>query len=177
MRTSAGSLQPEGSILQSCCSASSAHGTARTEAQRLGLLFCLATSNFQRIFGGPCQDASGSPAPKIRTSAGRWQPEGSILQSCCSASSAHGTARTDAQRPGSACLSWHLKLQTLLRLSVPVSSGSAAPKVECLQIARSQKYLAWKAVAQPHLPMAMLAQTHRDWGCLLVLSPQTSNVA
>jgi len=35
---------------------------------------------------------------------------------------------------------------------------------------------AWKAVAQPHLPMVLLAQRHRDWGCLLVLPPQTSNV-
>ena len=46
-----------------------------------------------------------------------------------------------------------------------------------LQIDRRQKELAWKAVAQPHLPMALLAQRHRDWGCLLVLPPQTSNVA
>jgi len=35
-------------------------------------------------------------------------------------------------------------------------------------MAGSQKELAWKAVAQPHLPMALLAQRHRDWGCLLV---------
>jgi len=37
-------------------------------------------------------------------------------------------------------------------------------KCEYLQIARRQKGLAWKAVAQPHLPMALLAQRHRDWG-------------
>jgi len=37
-----------------------------------------------------------------------------------------------------------------------------------VQIDRSQKELAWKAVAQPHLPMALLAQRHRDWGFLLV---------
>jgi len=57
MRTSADSWQPEGASLESCCSASSAHGTARTEAQRLGMLACLATSNFKRrgeIRGGPC---------------------------------------------------------------------------------------------------------------------------
>jgi len=40
--------QAEGASLGSCCSASSAHGTARTEAQRLGLLACLDTSNFKR---------------------------------------------------------------------------------------------------------------------------------
>jgi len=48
MRTSADSSQPERSRLESCCSASSAHGTARTEAQRLGLLACLAPSIFRR---------------------------------------------------------------------------------------------------------------------------------
>jgi len=51
MRTSADIWQPEGAILESCCSASSAHGTARTEAQRLELLACLATSNFKRSLG------------------------------------------------------------------------------------------------------------------------------
>ena len=48
MRTSADSWQADGASLESCFSASSAHGTARTEAQRLGLLACLATSNFKR---------------------------------------------------------------------------------------------------------------------------------
>jgi len=50
-------------------------------------------------------------------------------------------------------------------------------KCERLQIAGSQKGLAWKAVAQPHLPMALLAQRHRDWGWFLVLSLKISNVA
>ena len=53
MRTSADSWQPEGASLQSCCSASSAHGTVRTEEQRLGLLACLATSKFKRRCGVP----------------------------------------------------------------------------------------------------------------------------
>jgi len=106
-------MQPERSILERCCSASSAHGTARTEAQRLGLLACLATSNFKGSFGGHCRG-----------------PPGALLRKC-----------------------------------------------ESLQIARRQKGLAWKAVAQPHLPMALLAQRHRDWGFWLVLPPQNSNVA
>jgi len=50
-------------------------------------------------------------------------------------------------------------------------------KCERLQIAGSQKGLAWKAVAQLHLLMALLAQRHRDWGGLLVLPPPTSKVA
>jgi len=50
-------------------------------------------------------------------------------------------------------------------------------KYECLQITLRQKGLAWEAVAQPHLPMALLAQRHRDWCCLVVLPPETSNVA
>jgi len=60
---------------------------------------------------------------------------------------------------------------------VPGASGSYLPKWEHLQIARNQKELAWKAVAQPHQPMAMLAQRHRDWGCLLLFPPQNSKVA
>jgi len=50
------------------------------------------------------------------------------------------------------------------------------PKCERLQIDCSQKELAWKSVAQTHLPMALLAQRHIDRGCLLVLSPEASNV-
>jgi len=49
-------------------------------------------------------------------------------------------------------------------------------KCECLQIAGRQKGLAWRHVAHPHLPMALVAQRHRDWGCLLVLPPQNSNI-
>jgi len=55
MRTSSDSSQPERASLESCCSGSSAHGTARTEARRLGLMACLATSDFKRIVGRPCQ--------------------------------------------------------------------------------------------------------------------------
>ena len=111
MRTSADSSQPERASLESCCSASSAHGTARTEAHRLGLLACLAPSNFKRIFGCPCRGLR-SPALKMRTSADSSQPERASLENCC----------------------------------------------------------------QLHLPMAVHAQRHRDWGCLLVLPPQNSNV-
>jgi len=78
---------------------------------------------------------------------------------------------------GAACLSSHIKLQTYPRGSLPGSFRSPAPKRHTLQKVRSQKGLEWKAVAQPHLPMALLAQRHRDWGCFLVLPPQTSNVA
>jgi len=53
MQTSADSWQAEGASLESCCSASSAHGTAHTEAQKLRLLACLATSNFKRILCCP----------------------------------------------------------------------------------------------------------------------------
>jgi len=99
--------------MQNCCSASSAHDTARTEAQRLGLLVCLATSNFKSILGGAC-----------------LAPPAALLRKC-----------------------------------------------KRLQIAGSHKGLAWKAVAQPHLPMALLEQMHRHWGCLLVLPPKISNVS
>jgi len=55
--------------------------------------------------------------------------------------------------------------------------ASLLRKCERLQIVNRQKELAWKTFAQPHLPMALLTQRHRDWSCLLVLPPQTSNIA
>jgi len=176
MQTSADSWQGEGASQECSCSTSSAHGTARTEAQRLGLLRCLATSNFKRIFGGPCQAPSGSLALKLRTSADSWQPQWSSLESCGSTSSAHGTACTEAQRLG---LLASLHTSNFKRiLAGPCRTPLAAQLRKCkrLQIAGSQKELAWKAVAQPHLPMALLAQRYRDCGCLLVLPPQTSNL-
>jgi len=56
MRTSADKWQPERASLERCCPTSSAHGTARTETQRLGLLACLGTSKFKRSLGGPCRE-------------------------------------------------------------------------------------------------------------------------
>jgi len=100
MPTSAERSQPEKASLESCCSASSAHGTARTDEQRLGLLACLVLSIFKRSLGGPCPCASGSPALKMLTSADSSQAERASLESCCSASSAHGNDRTEAQRLG-----------------------------------------------------------------------------
>ena len=102
VRTSADSWQAEGAILESYCSASSAHGSARTEAQRMGLLACLATSNFKCNLGNIVHllGSFRSPALEMRTSADSWQPEGASLERCCSASSAHGTVRIEAQRMG-----------------------------------------------------------------------------
>jgi len=126
---------------------------------------------------GSVPGARGSASLKMRTSANTWQAEGTSLESCCSDSSAHGIARTEAQRLGLlACLAtsnfkrilWGPRrelAETLLR------------KCECLQIAGREKGLAWKAVSIPHLPTSLLAQRHRVWGCLLVLPPQTSKVA
>jgi len=113
----------------------------------------------------------------MSTSADNWQPEGASLESCCSATSAHGTARRQAPRLGLlACLDtsnfkrnlggyWWGHPAALLR------------KCEHLQIAGSHKGQPCKAVAQPHLPMALLAERHKDWDCLLVLPPQTSNAS
>ena len=63
MQTSADSSQAERASLESYCSASSVHGTARTEAQRLGLIACLVPSNFKRSLGGPYQ---APPAGLVR---------------------------------------------------------------------------------------------------------------
>jgi len=122
------------------------------------------------------QGASGSPAPNMRTSADSSQPERASLERCCSASSAHGTARTEAQRLGLlVCLATS---NFKCKLGGPCRRPRAVLFRQCerLQIARRQKKLAWNAVCQPHLHMALLAQRHRDWGCLLVLPSQTSNV-
>jgi len=119
--------------------------------------------------GGSLPGSFRSLAPKMRTSVYSWQPEGASLESCCSASSAHGTARREAQRLG---LRASLATSNFKRsLPGPCRAPPAAllQKCEHLQVASSQNGLAWKAVAQPHLPMALLAQKHRDWGCLLVL--------
>jgi len=105
------------------------------------------------------------------------QPEGASLESCCSASSACGTARTDAKRMGLlACLATS-NFKRSLGSPCRTPPASLLQKCEHLQIDRSLKGLAWKAVAQPHLPTALLAQRHRDCGCLLVLPPQTSKVS
>jgi len=113
----------------------------------------------------------------MRTSADRWQPEGASLESCCSASSAHGSARTEAHRLVLlACLTT-LNFKRIFGIPCRTPPAALVQKCERLQIAGRQKGLAWKAVAQPHLLMALLAQMHRDWGCLLVFPPHTSKVA
>jgi len=120
---------------------------------------------------GVCAVASGSPALKMRTSAASSHPERASLESCCSASFSHGTARTEAQRLGVlACLTPSNFKSSLGGLC----SGPPAPllrKCKRLQVARSQKELGWNDFAWPHLPMALLTQRQRDWGCLLVLPP------
>ena len=68
----------------------------------MGVLACLATSNFKRSLGKMVYllGSFRSPALEMRTSADSWQPEGVSLESCCSASSAHGTVRIEARRMG-----------------------------------------------------------------------------
>jgi len=122
----------------------------------------------------PC--ACDSPAPKMRKSADSSQPQMASLDSCCSASSAHDTARTEAQRLGLlACLATSNFKRSF---GDPCAAPPAGLVRQCerLQIARRQKHLDWKGVAQPHLLMALLTRRHRDWGCLLFLPSQNSNV-
>ena len=117
------------------------------------------------------------PFSKMRTSADSSQAEKAGLESCCSTSSAHGTARTEAQRLGLLACLVPSNFKHSLGCPCWVLVAALLRKCEHLQIARRQKELAWKAVAQPHLPMALLAQRHRDKGCLLFLPPQTSKVS
>jgi len=84
---------------------------------------------------------------------------------CGSASSAHGTARTQAQRPSLlTCFDTSNFKRSLGMGVVPARLSLVAllRKCERLQSFRRQKGLAWKGVDQPHLPMALLAQRHRD---------------
>jgi len=115
----------------------------------------------------------------MRTSADSWQAEGASQESCCSASSAHGSARIEAQRLELlACLATsNFKRSLAMGGACHIPLAALLRRCERLQIAGSQKGLAWKAVAQPHLPMALLAQSNRHRLCLLVLPPQTSHVA
>jgi len=107
MRTSADSSQAEIASLESCSSASSAHGAARTESQRLGLLACLATSNFKRSLGMARVPARllSQPFSENESVFSYIAARIATLESCCSASSACSTACTEAQRLGLlACL-------------------------------------------------------------------------
>jgi len=121
--------------------------------------------------------ASNTPTPKMQTFADSSQEERASLESGCSASSAHGTARTEAQRLGLLACFATSNFKRKFGCPCQVPPTPLLPKCKHLQIALSQKELAWKAAAQPHLPMALLAQRHRDWGCLLVLPPQTLSLA
>jgi len=158
-------------LLSLICSWHSSHRGTETGAA------CLSCHlKLQRYVRGSLLGTSSSPAPKMRTSSCRSQQEEASLESCCSASSAHGTARTEAQRLGLLAFLVPSKFKRCLGYPYRGPPVALLPKLEHLQIARSRKELAWKAVAQPHLLMELLTQRHRDWGCLLVLPPQTSNV-
>jgi len=104
-RTSADSWQTEKASLESCllsliCPWHCSHRGTETGAACLSCHLKLQT--YLRWF---VTGASANPALKMRTSADNWQPERASPESCCSASSAHGTARTEAQRLGLlACL-------------------------------------------------------------------------
>jgi len=103
-------------------------------------------------------DSTCSPIPNMRMSADSWQPEGASLESCCSASSAHGTARTEAQRLGLLLCLATSNFSRILGMWGVFQTPLAALLRRCkrLQIAGRHKGLAWKAVAQPLLLMTLL---------------------
>jgi len=142
-----------------------------------GCLLVLHPPQLEKCLRWSVPGGSGSPALKMRTSADSSPAERASLESCCSASSAHGTARTEAQRLGLLACFATSNFKRRFGGFCKVRPAALLQKCERLQIAGSQKELAWKAEAQPHLPTALLAQRRRDWGCLLVMPPQTSNVS
>jgi len=100
MRTTADSWQAEGASLESCCSASICpwHCSHRGTETAAACLSCHLKLQMYPMLS--VLVASLSPAPKKQTSADSLQAERASLESCCSASSAHCTARTEAQRLG-----------------------------------------------------------------------------
>ena len=120
-----------------------------------------------------------SPALEMRMSADSWQPEGASLESSCSASSAHGTARTESQRLRLlSCLATSNFKCSLALGGVPFQapSGIPFPKMRTSADSWEAEGASLETVAQPYLHMALLTQKHREWGCFLALPPPTSNV-
>jgi len=176
MQTSPDSWQPEGASLERCCSASSAHSTAPQKHREWGCLLVLPPK-IQTYLRGSLSGSFRSPAPKMRTSPDSTQPEGASLESCCSTSSAHGTAHTEAERLGLLARLATSNFKRILGGACRAPPPALLRKCERLQIAGSQKGQAWKGVAQRYLTVALLAKRHKHWGYLLVLQPQTSNVS
>jgi len=118
------------------------------------------------------------PALKMRTSADSSQAEGASLKAVAHP---HVPMALLAQRHRDwGCLlvlSPQRSNEAWGRVSVLGTSDSPAPKMRTSADISQAEGASLKAVAHPHVPMALLAQRHRDWGCLLVLPPQTSNVA
>jgi len=138
---------------------------------------CLGTSNFKRSLWGLCRETQAALLRKCECLQIAGSQKGLAWKAVAQPHLPNGTAHTEAQRLGLlACLATSNFKRSLW---VPCRETPAAllQKCECLQIAGSEKGLPWKALAQPHLPTALLAQRHRDWGCLLVLPPQTSDVS
>jgi len=133
------------------------------------------TSNVSRGWG-VLPVSSISSIPKMRMSPDSSHPERASLKAFAQP---HLPMALLAQRHRDWGCLLVLPTSNLKYRSGGLCRGSPAVllrKCKHLQVAGSQKDLAWIAVAQPHLPMSLLAQRHRDWGCLLVLLPQTSNI-
>jgi len=101
--------------------------------------------------------------------------EGASLESCCWPSSALGTACTEPQRLRlHACLATS-KVKHILLVSQRTCKAQL-PKSNCLQIPPTQKMLALKAVAGPHLSLILLPQSHEDWGSALSFTRPSLNI-
>jgi len=124
----------------------------------------------------PClslMDSCHNPALQVQTSADCSHPEGASLHSSRSASSAHHNSHTGKHRLGiCACLA-----RSNFKHSLWVSTGTLPPL--CPYTAILYRLLPPRriAVAQPHLPMALLAQRNKESGCGLALPFQTVKVS
>jgi len=141
-----------------------------------GCLLVLPPSNFKRSLGGPCRAPPKALLPKYERLQIAHRQKGLAWKAVAQP---HLPMALLAQRHRDwFCFLLLHPSNFKSSLGGPCRAPQTAllPKCERLQIARRHKGLALKAVAQPHLPMALLAQRHRDWGCLLVLPPHTSNL-
>jgi len=120
-------------------------------------------------------DAFRSPAPELQTAPGSYHTEGANLESCCWPSYALATACTEPQRLGlCACLATS-KDKYMVLFSWRTYEAQP-PKHKRLQIAPTKKVLALKAIAGPHRPLLLLAQSQKYWGSLCFFPHPRTNI-
>jgi len=58
---------------------------------------------------------------------------------------------------------------------LPDACRSPDNNIQTSQDSANRENASLKALADPHLPLALLSQAHKDWGSVLALAPQTQH--